>query len=173
MEVDFLPLQKPTFGESWCTWCCWLPHLELLTAPNKILVSLPAVARWMIRMQRKHHLVSYAPLMSLLLHLWHGVSALMARIQVLLRLVTCTKCTANRNICTGSSSVAQGNRGYHKKETSGAHFFAVFLCLYSMTALPVFWQSMWFPCSDARLTYIICNNLFALKQAIFVQHLCW
>lgn len=129
MEVDLLPLQKATFGESWCTWCCWLPHLELLTAPNKILVSLPAIARWMVRMQRKHHLVSYALLMLLLLHLWHGVSALMARIQVFLRLLACTKCTANRNICTVSSSVAQGNRGYHKKETSGAHFFAVFLCL--------------------------------------------
>lgn len=60
--------------------------------------------------------------MLLLLHFWHRVVELMARLQILLRLPAHMKYTANRNIYIVPSSVAQGNSDYHKKETIVAHF---------------------------------------------------
>lgn len=49
----------------------------------------------------------------------------MAWLQILLRLITRTKHTANRNIYIVSSSIAQGNSDYHKKATIVAHFYSV------------------------------------------------
>lgn len=49
----------------------------------------------------------------------------MAWLQILFRLLTHMKHTANRNIYVVSSSIAQGISDYHKKATIVAHFYRV------------------------------------------------
>lgn len=76
--------------------------------------------------------------MLLLLHFWHRVSELMARLQILLRLLAHMKYTANRNIYIVSSSVAQGNSVSRKKETIVAHFHPVSMSVLDDSPPPIF-----------------------------------